>query len=147
MSATATTFVTNANEFVARLDRNADKIKDPKKFLNECRRLLAQQEFQVWATDGAALEETWKALVQPQRKFGGRLMVDTGDLMHSMSNPSAGTIRGTVLRIHPKPFYGRFHQFGTARMDARPFSGISDATARELRRLLEQTIQEDMSSA
>jgi phage gpG-like protein len=43
---------------------------------------------------------------------------------------AGGSIRGTTLRIHPRPFYSRFHQFGTARMDARPFTGISDETMR-----------------
>lgn len=140
-----TTFTTNANQFVARLDRSAARIEDPRAFLEQARKLLTEQEFEVWATDGAALEATWKALVQPQHKAGGRLMVDTGALLASMASPGAGSIRGTALRIHPKPFYGRFHQFGTTRMDARPFSGISDKTYRALMQLMEQHTDQDLS--
>ena len=138
------TFITNANEFVARLNRSAEKIKEPRAFLEQCRRLLTEQEAEVWSSEGATLDAAWKELVQPERKVSGNLLVDSGALRDSMSSEGAGRIRGATLRIHPKPFYGRFHQFGTVSMDARPFSGINDTTYRELMRLYQQQVDEDL---
>jgi phage gpG-like protein len=131
ISSQGVTFITNANELSAKFGRMAQKIDDPKPVLEACKRILNEQEQQVWATEGGALGVTWGALVQPQRKTegGGLLVGETGQLRSSMEE---GTIRGATLRItsRRKAFYGFFHQFGTGTMDARPFSGISDASMR-----------------
>ena len=124
-------FITNANELSAKFGRMAQKIDDPRPVLEACKRILNAQERQVWATEGGALGVTWGSLVQPERKGSGSglLVGDTGKLRASMEE---GNIRGATLRItsRRKAYYGFFHQFGTATMDARPFAGISDESMR-----------------
>lgn len=140
----APTFVTNANELVAKFNRMADRIEDPRGLLEQCRQVIQEQERDVWASDGAALEGAWKAIVEPQRKRNPETLVASGRLKDSMAGGSAGTIRGKTLRFHPKPFYGRFHQFGTVHFDARPYSGISDNTYRTILRLFEEATGETL---
>lgn len=123
------TFVTNANELAAKFGRLAEKIEDPRPVLESVKRILNAQEEQVWATEGGALGVTWKAAVQPERKVSSGLLMASGNLRRAMGEQ--GAIRGATLRISPrKLYYGFFHQFGTATMDARPFSGISDESMR-----------------
>lgn len=129
ISAGGVTFVTNANELAAKFGRLAAKIEDPKPVLEAVKRILNAQEEQVWATEGSALGVTWGAIVQPERKLSSQLLVASGNLRRAMGEE--GAIRGATLRISPrKLYYGFFHQFGTATMDARPFSGISDESMR-----------------
>ena len=129
ISAGGVTFVTNATELAAKFGRLAEKIDNPQPVLEGVRRILNQQEEQVWGTEGGALGVAWNAIVQPERKTSSEMLVASGNLRRAMSE--GGAIRGATLRISPrKLFYGRFHQFGTQTMDARPFSGISDASMR-----------------
>ena len=144
MSTSVPTFTTNATEVTAKLGAGGAKLENPRSFLEQCRHLLTQQEADVWASDGSALEGAWKQIVQPERKVGSHLLVESGDLLHSMSDPSAGRVRGNTLRIHPKPRYGFYHQFGSANMEARPFSGISESTAREIQRLMQAQTERDL---
>lgn len=123
---------TNAQALTAKLNRMAGEIDDPRGLLERIRVILQQAEQEVFATEGSALGWAWNSLVQPERKQGGRVLVESGAMMDSVAGFSAGTIRGATLRVHPKPYYSRFHQFGTHTMDARPFTGISDATARRI---------------
>jgi phage gpG-like protein len=142
------TFTTNAHEVSAKLGRIGDKVENPRDLLVRIRRILTQQELDVFASEGAALDGVWNALVQPERKTGGsHILVGTGAMMESVAGPTAGTIRNnTTLRIHPKPFYSRWHQFGTTKMDARPFTGISDATYRLIMREFERATGEDLGA-
>jgi phage gpG-like protein len=139
-----TTFTTNANEVRAKLGRGAAKIENPRGFLQQVRELLQTQEQDVWSTEGSLLGTAWKSLVEPERG-SGRMLVGSGKLYDSMAGPDAGAIRGATLRVHPKPYYGFFHQFGTATMDARQFSGISESTNREIIRLFEQVANQDLT--
>jgi phage gpG-like protein len=141
------TFITNANELTAKLGAMGEQVENPQEVLQQARRLIQQQEAEVWATDGAALEETWKALRDPERSMSGHILESSGALKDSMSDYAAGAIRGATLRFHPKPYYGRFHQFGTGGahpMDARPFSGISESTYREILRLFQEAANADL---
>jgi phage gpG-like protein len=123
-------FITNISEVTANFAKLADRVENPRPVLQAAQRILSLQESQVWATEGGALGVTWAALVQPERHVGRSLLWDTGALRASMT--TGGRIAGDTLRISPRSraFYGFFHQFGTTNMDARPFSGISDESAR-----------------
>jgi len=143
-STQAPTFITNANELTAKFNRIGEKVKDPRGLLEQCRAIIQQQERMVWSSEGAALEGAWKSIVQPERKTSSQMLVASGALRESMSGGSAGKVRGATLRFHPKPFYGKFLQFGTVRMDARPFSGISDQTYRLIMRRFEDATGETL---
>jgi phage gpG-like protein len=123
------TFTTNAQELTTKLNRMAGEIDDPRGLLERIRAILQLQEYEVFASEGAALGWAWKSLVQPDRGRGS-MLVASGAMKESVAGGGAGTIRGSTLRVHPKPFYSRFHQFGTHTMDARPFTGITENTAR-----------------
>ena len=140
----APTFTTNAAALTAKLNRSAGKIEDPRALLEQCRRILSEQESEVWATDGAALEAAWKQAVRPDLKISSELLVASGALKASMSDTDAGRIRGATLRIKVKPYYGFFHQFGTTKMDARPFSGISDSSMRLIMQRFQEATGEDL---
>jgi phage gpG-like protein len=121
---------TNAQELTAKLNRMSGEIEDPKGLLENIRTILQQSEQEVFASEGGTLGWVWKAIVEPDRKVSSSPLVASGQMKESVAGFGAGTIRGNTLRVHPKPYYSRFHQFGTHTMDARPFTGISDATAR-----------------
>jgi phage gpG-like protein len=126
------TVSSNSQELAAKLNRMAGEIADPRGLLENIRTVLRQAEEEVFATEGSALGWAWNSLVQPERKVGGQMLVQSGAMKDSVTGFSAGTIRGSTLRIHPKPYYSRWHQFGTHTMDARPFTGISEGTARRI---------------
>lgn len=140
----APTFTTNAAALTAKLNSASGKIEDPRALLEQCRRILSEQETEVWATEGAALEAAWKQAVQPDRKVNSELLVASGALKSSMSDADAGRIRGATLRIKVKPYYGFFHQFGTTKMDARPFSGISDNSMRLIMQRFQEATDQDL---
>ena len=119
---------TNSQQLVAKFGRMAERLADPKPVLEAAMRILQAQEAEVWATEGRTIGEAWNALVQPERKVGAQMLVESGALRSSMA--TGGSIRGATLRIKPTPFYAKMHQFGTHTMDARPFSGISDSAMR-----------------
>jgi phage gpG-like protein len=144
-SQAAPSFTTNANELVARLNRAGGKIEDPRALLERIRLLLQAQEQEVFSSEGAALGAAWKALVEPERG-SGRTLEDSGAMMGSVSGGDAGRIRGATLRIHPKPYYSRWHQFGTVNMDARPFMGISDETNQLILEEFQRAIGQDLGA-
>jgi phage gpG-like protein len=123
------TFTTNAQELTTKLNRMAGQIDDPRGLLERIRTILQMAEHEVFASEGAALGWAWNKLVEPERSQGS-MLVASGAMKESVAGGGAGTIRGATLRVHPKPYYSRFHQFGTHTMDARPFTGISETTAR-----------------
>jgi phage gpG-like protein len=124
------TFTTNAQALTAKLNRMAGQIDDPRGLLERIRTILQQAEHDVFSSEGAALGWAWNSLVQPERAETSQILVGSGAMKESVSGGQAGTIRGATLRMHPKPYYSHFHQFGTSTMDARPFTGISESTAR-----------------
>ena len=138
------TFITNANEFVGKLNEMGDRVADPRGLLEHCREIIRRQEEDVWGTEGAVLAGVWNAIVEPERKTNSEMLVASGKLKESMTGPTAGSIRGMTLRFHPKPYYGFFHQFGTATMDARPYSGITDDTYREIMRAFQEATEADL---
>lgn len=71
------------------------------------------------------------------RRTSGDILVDTGRLRNSI----ASKVYGHTAEIGTNVFYGKFHQFGTRKMVARPFLGISPADAAELRRVAEAFIR------
>jgi phage gpG-like protein len=133
----APSFTTNANQLTAKLNRMAGTIEDPRVPLEGCKRLIQQQEEEVWASQGEILGDHWNAAVQPERKTSSELLVATGALRNSMTSESSGRIRGATLRYGTRLYYGRFHQYGTVKMDARPFTGLSTELRREIATILE----------
>jgi phage gpG-like protein len=63
----------------------------------------------------------------------GKPLVDTGLMYISViSQIDQGTIAGNTLTIKVNhPFYAIFHQFGTTRIKARPWLGITDDAKRK----------------
>ena len=55
-----------------------------------------------------------------QRK-GGDILIDTGQLHQSI----AYDVAGDTLFVGTSKAYGAYHQFGTSKMPARPFLGLS----------------------
>jgi phage gpG-like protein len=135
-------FTSNATELTAKLNNAAGRIEDPRALLERIREILSRQETDVFASEGAALGETWAAIVQPERKIGSQTLVYSGALLASVAD--GGRITGTTLRVHPKPFYARWHQFGTSKMAARPFTGISDATSRLILQEFQRAADQDL---
>lgn len=69
----------------------------------------------------------WRPSTAARRK-GGSLLQDTGALMGGIHK----SVAGDTLTVGSGVFYGAFHQFGTRKMVARPFLGLSSANARQL---------------
>ena len=92
--------------------------------------------------------EPWAPLKRPRsrprdrrarRSFDQQILRDTGLLMNSVAGRAAFSIQNispTRLEFGTGVFYGKFHQFGTVKMVARPFLGITDQTRERARRLI-----------
>ncbi len=73
----------------------------------------------------------------PLKARSGSILVDTGRLLGSISHTSTSNeaIVGTNV------FYGPFHQYGTRKMPARPFMGVSAPNMDEIRRAVDAWVQ------
>lgn len=137
--------ISNASELDAKLKRMGKQIEDSKPILVQARRLMQIQEKLVFATEGEALSEVWAALVEPERKTDPDMLVASGDLRTSVTRAGSGRISKNALRYGTTVFYGRFHQYGTAKMQPRVFLGISEETSKELGRLFDAQVGEILS--
>jgi phage gpG-like protein len=118
-------FTSNAPELAAQLHRFAARVGDPQPALARMRAMLAAGEEEVWGTRGSAIGFYWAPPLEPERKTNPTLLVETGALRSSLTNPSAGLPPTEVeLRFGSDVSYAHFHQFGTRKMPARKFLGI-----------------------
>lgn len=120
----------NSQELTAKLNQLAARIAEPQELLEHVGSILERGEQEVFMSEGASINWAWKAIVQPDRKVGGSPLVASGVMKASVAGFGAAVVHGNEVRIHPDPYYSRFHQFGTHTMDARPFTGISEGTMR-----------------
>lgn len=101
---------------------------------------VRKQTIRRFATKTAPDGSKWAPL-KPSSVRGRRtpsdILVDTGRLRNSI----ASKVYGNTAEIGTNVFYGKFHQFGTRKMVARPFLGISPSDAAELRRVAERFIR------
>jgi phage gpG-like protein len=135
------TFTSNAPQLAARLNAAASRIGEPRPALERVRVLLAQGEAQVFGSQGTAIGQHWPPPADPERKIDSRLLVATGALRNSLTNPGAGEVTELELRFGTDVPYGRFHQYGTSRMPARPFLGAPPDSARRVSELLAQQLE------
>lgn len=125
-------FTTNAADVASAIERMSARIADPAPALMRARSVLAEQEQQVFSSQGSVLGASWPPAVDPERKIDPQLLVASGALRRSLTGTSAGTVRGTTLEYGTDVEYAHFHQYGTSRMSARPFLGITDTSARRI---------------
>ena len=74
-----------------------------------------------------------------RRKRGGQrqILSDTGRLRGSIS----AVIGAHEVEVGTNVFYGKFHQYGTRKMVARPFLGLTDGDSDELERTVDAFIR------
>jgi phage virion morphogenesis protein len=123
--------VLQINEF-AEFDRRA--------LLAALAETVRKQTIRRFATKTAPGGGKWAPL-KPSSVRGRRtprdILVDTGRLRNSI----ASKVYGHTAEIGTNVFYGKFHQFGTKKMVARPFLGIDSSDVAELRRVAEAFIR------
>jgi phage virion morphogenesis protein len=79
----------------------------------------------------------WAPLKNPGKNRGsGDILVDSGRLMGSISSK----VSGSTAEVGTNVFYGKFHQYGTRKMVARPFLGMNATDVAELRIVAERFI-------
>jgi phage gpG-like protein len=132
----------NAPEVAGYVKGLAERVGNPQPALERTRRLLAEQEQQVWSTEGRTIDESWPAAADPERKVDSRLLVATGALRAAMSDPMAGVVEGNTLSLGTDLPYARFHQYGTHRMPARVFAGLSPEVQRTFQEELARGLME-----
>jgi phage gpG-like protein len=119
-------FTSNASHLSEQLERFAARVGDPLPALERLRALLAGGEQEVWSTQGMSIGFHWASPVEADRKTDPTLLVATGALRSSLTGEGAGEPASAVeLRFGTDVPYGRFHQFGTRKMTARQFMGLS----------------------
>jgi len=136
------TFTTNAQQLAHKLHSLATRIGDPQPALERMRQTLAHGEAEVWSSQGAAIGQHWPPPADPARKIDSRLLVATGALRNSLTSPATGQVTEMTLSFGTDVPYGRFHQFGTSRMPARPFMGMPPDAQRQLANRLSQLVEE-----
>jgi phage virion morphogenesis protein len=74
------------------------------------------------------------------RKGSDKILRDTGMLMNSLTGGSIDEVTTRGLRFGTNLFYGKFHQFGTRKMVARPFLGLNAKLLERSRIILSEHI-------
>lgn len=74
------------------------------------------------------------------RQKGGDILIDTGQLHQSI----AYEVIGDTLFVGTSKTYGAYHQFGTSKMPARPFLGLSFEDKNTLQNRLNEWLSELM---
>lgn len=132
-----------AETLAARLERFAMSVEDARPAFEEMHTYLERGEAQTFDSQGGALGAHWPPAADPQSKTDPRLLVATGALRASLASQTGESERvatSTEMRFGTRVPYGRFHEYGTSRMPARPFLGVPDAMTRELVAIMERTI-------
>jgi phage gpG-like protein len=132
---------TNAAALAGRLNSLAGRLENPEPILRLAQALIARSEAEVWQSEGASLGEHWARAAEPERKTDSRLLVATGRLRESLAGRGSPLqVRGTQLVVGTDVPYGAYHQYGTSRMPARPFLGVSPSLARDLLQLFQHAV-------
>ncbi|HZV19954.1 MAG TPA: phage virion morphogenesis protein [Hyphomicrobiales bacterium] len=77
-----------------------------------------------------------ESTVRRKRGGHGQILSDTGRLKSSISP----IVSGLEAEIGTNVFYGKFHQYGTRKMVARPFLGLAPRDTGELRKVIDAFI-------
>jgi phage virion morphogenesis protein len=118
---------------------NGIGLKQPHKVLAVAAEVMRAQTLRRFATKTAPDGRPWaprKASRRSKRKSGSGLLVDTGRLRNSIGSK----IYGLEAEVGTNVFYGKYHQYGTKKMVARPFLGIGEQDAAEIVKIIEQFI-------
>lgn len=113
---------------------------DPEPLLDHLRGLLAESVRSNFEGKHDPAGNPW---APPKRDYGHPLMVNTGDLMNAAVDMAwNATITHDGLRFDESglPFYWHFHQWGTRKMAARPFFGISTELTHQAEELIAQDV-------
>lgn len=124
-----------AEQLARRLQRWGTAIEDARPAFEQMDTYLQRGEGQIFDSSGAAFGHRWPQAADPERKADPRLLVATGALrasLASQTSESQRVITPTELRFGTQVPYGRFHEYGTSRLPARPFIGMPEAISREI---------------
>lgn len=92
----------------------------------------------------------WAPLLHPSAKRGGasaKPLRDTGLLMASLTGKGSGhveRITDTAIEWGTNVNYGTFHQFGTSRMVARPFLGVTPKMEETISRIILEWVEKQL---
>jgi phage gpG-like protein len=128
----------NAAEVSEALAGMAARIGDPQPALERARRMFAEQEAEVWGTEGAILGAHWSAAAEPAHKTDSRLLVASGRLRASLAGTQSGRVTADTLELGTDVPYARFHQYGTRNMPARRILGLSPALQEQIMTQVQQ---------
>lgn len=120
---------------------------DPEPLLDRFRQLVADSVADNFAGSHDPSGHPWAPLKRPRP--GRKPLIRTGDLMMSaveMAWHSQRTRDGLQFDFDLLPFYGRFHQDGTATIPARPFFGISAELTHRAEEMLAQDVLAKMTA-
>ena len=123
------------NSSRAGFQRWGTAIEDARPAFEQMLTYLNQGEGQIFDSQGAAFGHRWPQAADPERKADPRMLVATGALRASLASQTGESeryISPTELRFGTRAPYGRFHEYGTSRMPARPFIGMPQAISREV---------------
>ena len=132
----ATIEAPGAPALAAQLQRWGSRLEDARPEFEEMIRVLRPQSAAVFDSSGRALGTSWAAHADGSTD---RILVATGELRRSLASKDGMSIEQvspTELRFGTAVPYGRFNQYGTSNMPARPFLGITPATRKRLAELM-----------
>jgi phage gpG-like protein len=135
---------TNAPEVAGKVNSYATRIGDPRPAFELMVRALRQSERETFSSSGAALGVSWPPAADPSRKTDSRLLVASGRLMNSlasMTGDSVAEVQTTSLRFGTDVPYASYLQYGTSRMPARPFLGMTDSVQSRLLTILNEQLE------
>ena len=93
--------------------------------------------------------EPWAPLLHPRRRSKGvdRPLRDTGLLMASVTggSNSVDSVTPQSLIVGSNLFYAGFHQFGTRKMVARPFLGMTEDVAQKIEWICAEYLEKVLS--
>jgi phage gpG-like protein len=122
-----TTGIEETKDIFSKLARDMESLQtiasDPF-FEQGLRELIAENESEVWASEGGSIGESWN----------GNTLVDTGALKASMTNPNAlrVQVQGNIITFGSNVSYAGFVN------DKYVFAGLSPAKAAEAAELIER---------
>lgn len=98
---------------------------DPDAILDHLRELIAEETRSNFEGKHDPAGNPW---APPKRNYGHPLMVRSGDLLDAAVQAAWSAVKtrdGLRFDLSGLPPYAVFHEFGTQKMPARPFFGIS----------------------
>lgn len=119
---------------VAGLSRLAERMEDMSPVMREVGDAVREASMDAFKREASPEGAKWPPLSPAtiRRRRGGpvhRILQDTGALRQSIVKRLEGN-RSVIVGARVE--YAPFHQFGTKRMPARPFLGVSPATREEI---------------